>query len=1769
MNEELHLVQGLKPLPAIARPSGEINRQSAASGGRTNVAKGFNPWRRSRFAVMIAASLVASARLTAGEPVLRLESHAPLSLVTSTTFGPDGRLYVAGFDKVVRSWKHDDDKGWRPAISYRVPIGPGIAGALNDVAISDDNRWLATGGNGWFRKMSDFRDNGVLLGRNAMDADSRREVGAVYLFDREVNASAPLKHHEGPVVALSFDGQTLASLAWEFTDKQDVGEYTVALWDVPSKRLLAQTKLTGVPSPLSIRPGFIVRRLSQVENDVAVVAAFGKETVHIWRPTRAADWIAVPVGAVATCTCAGAGPTAYVGCMMLVQKKWTPTVASLSLAAESPRIADVDLLASAPPGAIVGISASRDPGTPIVGLIYRTLQGDKQDFLYVHKSEPAGKKESRHSLGRAITQNPPRISISSTGKYAAVADPGGGRFRVLAIFDDRDQGAVFGAQNGLTFPAAHAAFAEKDGDLGFAFPPKGEVRDLGPTYLDLKSGEFQHFEIAFPNTMVPWKFVSQTLPPGVAIRPILNGSALQCVTASGDRFVPMSDARITAALGLQPRPNEPILAAVALVDRLGQPELRIYNAETGEQLRRCTGHAGRITGLSSSGDGGLLLSSSEDQTLGLWNVADLFDPTGVVGAVQAIKLDDARRIVASDVPALQVGDVIVGRNANDKFQAFNSQVDFHGAAKSTRPGQMLALVAERDGQRFNVALPVVRGMDERKPLAQLYCREDGKWIAWSPFGPYDSNTDAAEEWIGWHFNPEGDAPVRFALGNQYRQQYRRPGLLRRLLQTRNLTAALDAWRRLDAEPPDPNISLAVSPLDLNRGDAWVATKPDVDVTLRITNADFPLERLAALKAAVDGEPVTLERVKPTEYRGRVSLKKPGRHALRMTADTTAPLARHFDDERELVFAPPKPTLTPSDAWVDRSKAKPQADGVWTAPNQEAADFRLQARLAADPAFGAMTSRITLNGEPVASAANLDDLRLPLRIGENRIVVSAAPRSPNEGVEECAQFVVVVRRTEPPETFAPPTIAVERVEFGKDRTPVSLSAGGSATVPSTLVRLVGRATSKENVAKLDIEDLAAPGFVANKNVPFEFETTLKPGSNRIRLLAKGASGVESRQELTFDCKPPLAKPVLALENEGRDVQWTGAPLSAKISVAFDGRGERLPFTVTLKRNGEVVAKSERMGDLADRWTVDVPIVPGENRFTVESESSWAKATGSTATIWVRRPPKLLGVSSSAVGAKPFVDLTADVDALDGWPATELVVNGRVHQDVERRQVGQANASRVVRWRLVARNVSLQQGKNDFSVSVRNAEGESTTAAVSGVVFAPPPPPKAVVTWLSPAEDGNRDRPELDLRLRIESTTPLTAASLAITGADARPLSDLKPTSAAAGRYVYEIQRPATLEPGRRALAVRVVNDGGETLTERVVNYVPRPARVNLLALEGGGARVEAKRAADGGAVFGAVNVVKQTLLGEVVFADANAPDLAAPVTLRVLVNGMQQRTVELGPAEGNVRRFRATISLNRNDANHLFAEAVGLSVDADASAQGIVGGCAAPIARQRLHFVLIGVGDKDEAKLREEALAAFEAAVEGDGSPSSGRRPAFERPRIRHAVCGYVTAPTIREAVDKLRMELVETSARQEGNDVVVFYFRGQALGEQRRLKLLTSEPDWLPRSKFDAGDLTTRFADVPGAQLLLLDVASANADEFRSLDKPFSRRNACLLGFRRPPKEAPILFSAVRAAMPKVSKLGELQQALKTGMPKGAAYDPYNYVPEPLEELALSRAEGG
>src|SRR5207302_7832864 len=139
------------------------------------------------------------------DPLLRLEADGPTSYVTALAFSPDGKmLYAAGWDKVVRVWMLDAQGRFiLDRVAYRVPLGPGLDGAINAIALSPDGTWLAVGGLGVFRGGAGFRTPGLVLPViGGLTAEMRKDQGLIYLFNTRTGAVRLMRGHRGPVLSL-------------------------------------------------------------------------------------------------------------------------------------------------------------------------------------------------------------------------------------------------------------------------------------------------------------------------------------------------------------------------------------------------------------------------------------------------------------------------------------------------------------------------------------------------------------------------------------------------------------------------------------------------------------------------------------------------------------------------------------------------------------------------------------------------------------------------------------------------------------------------------------------------------------------------------------------------------------------------------------------------------------------------------------------------------------------------------------------------------------------------------------------------------------------------------------------------------------------------------------------------------------------------------------------------------------------------------------------------------------------------------------------------------------------------------------------------------------------------------------------------------------------------------------------------------------------------------------------------------------------------------
>src|SRR5262249_22277843 len=154
--------------------------------------------------------------------------------------------------------------------------------------------------------------------------------------------------------------------------------------------------------------------------------------------------------------------------------------------------------------------------------------------------------------------------------------------------------------------------------------------------------------------------------------------------------------------------------ALAYRDEFQLPQLRLYNARTGEPVRQFTGHLAAITSLAFSADGRLLVSAAEDQTVCVWSLDGLDKVWGQRGQIRGLAVRDGKMKntvevshVAEDSPArdkLKPGEVLEELTAGDgKPQGLTSALTFYRAVWLQKPGTRVTLTLP--GQR-KVALAV-------------------------------------------------------------------------------------------------------------------------------------------------------------------------------------------------------------------------------------------------------------------------------------------------------------------------------------------------------------------------------------------------------------------------------------------------------------------------------------------------------------------------------------------------------------------------------------------------------------------------------------------------------------------------------------------------------------------------------------------------------------------------------------------------------------------------------------------------------------------------------------------------------------------------------------------------------------------------------------------------------------------------------------------------------------------------------------------------------
>ncbi|MCI0462862.1 MAG: hypothetical protein L0Z62_38435, partial [Gemmataceae bacterium] len=1402
------------------------------------------------------------------KPILRLEADGPTSNVTALAFSPDGKtLYAAGYDKVVRAWTYNARKGaFEPTAGsdYRIPIGPGLRGAINTLALSPDGKLLAVGGLGVMRQGSTFDDLGVILpAAGAITPEMRRDEGIIYVFDttrRKLDRT--LNGHSGHVQSLAFapaargKPAVLVSVA-QGRDAKDRATGEVVAWDLARGAEVARTAVAakvpdGTPSPA----------LAVVSGE-RVALAWGDGALRLWQPGKAqpidvedgpfnSTVAALPDGKhVLTGTLQGGGETAG------LLKVWNvsggqPVFANRTAQVASSRkgyfarpsgLALVRSRAGAPPDYVAVVVTEQQP---------ESAGGKRESFLELRPLGDGGTPGAVTYRVRLWGQSRiwPALAATPDGKHLAVSGSADHRILVYSVADLLKRSAT---------PQTLRSGGTSIQSVRFAQRQKGKVRQAGLVLEE--AGEkpavftFNFADGSLTEGSAGWKQENPGLGNwDVRVQRGKDGTRLTVV--QGGKQVKQFPFRrtqpVTGLAFLRPEKARKALLIVARDDQeANESLLDVFDVLTGNHLLRLSGHLSPVRALALSEDGRLLASAADDQTVCVWSLGQLDRVLGEVGGVPglAVGLDGKKRVVVLEAPAgipLQVGDVIEARIQDGKPIGLASAHAFYGELSEHKPGTSLTFrVLNKQGAARSVKLTVGQGTVENLPLFSLFLTQPapGKvrdWLGWHPTGYYESSRREVERLLGWHFNTgrPGD-PASFAQIDQYGPQARKEGLLNKLVTLGSLEKALTALQPRRVERPVPELDLRV--LEDGRevqpdkdGQLLVRTRrPEVRLFVQ-PFAPRPGDKVAWQLDGSDEQPFT---------------DPPRFNAWSATPDLPAAKGPFYKVRGIVTLEERKDS--PQQSTPVTLRYQPPAPAVQYAGSPEQTvkvkDFPLRVTL--KPGTADVGVRLTITQQTAGKKARTVhdqtykgkerevSVALALEPGENVIAVQAR----NEGAlkqyvhHETAELGVKVAYQR---VFDSPTIAVESItplpSSGATR-PVAPQAGRDLLVEAERIRIQGTITAPEPLSEAGWENPATgqkraiPDVKGLKTVKFSEVVALEPGPQKLRMHASSPCSKETVAALTVVYRPLLPRADLDAPELPGLVLYGEEPTAA---VAIEGKlhwpagrpKHRFAMSALVVVNG-VKAPAATIDEKKDTLKVKgIPLRPGQNHIEVFVEHKWGGDPGhGFLNVRYLRPPRVLEMKAPKPGERPLIDVTARVRSATPLRDDSVVVevNGEAPRGVRptlTREKGKADL-----WTVSLPGVPLPALDNVIELQLANQEAQVEQPGVLKVRYEKPAPKRPEVTILSPAPNARslRDR-ELKMRFQVRSATPLQRVEVWLGSGKPVPLVGPRP----AGEGAQEYETRLLLDWGQNEIFLEAENAGGRQRERLAVAAVQEPVVIEI-------------------------------------------------------------------------------------------------------------------------------------------------------------------------------------------------------------------------------------------------------------------------------------------------------------------------------------------------------
>jgi WD40 repeat protein len=1774
--------------------------------------------------VLLAAATARTADPVVGEraPVLRLEPGGPTAQITGMAFSPDGKtLYVAGLDKVVRVWKRDArDERFEPASAYRVPLGPGFQGALNALAVSPDGKWLATAGSGAMRLTAGFREPGLVWvpSPDALSRDMQEDQGTIYVFDTQTQAVHRLRGHRGTVWSLTFVQGTqaplLVSAAWVGKGNKTL-RCELSLWDAAAEKAVAEAPGDKLPaSSLPYGIGLAAWSTGPGKKAVRVALTDNKgQLVNAGQPIQDGQLL---MWDAASGTVKGESDGPYNCAALFLTDRKSLLTTSLVKKVWNAQFQQWDTAK----GTLTPSKAwTHGEGYSVylpLALAPVFSQGGKVEFVAtvcLAGWTEGDEKKQQYCLSLFNPANgslvheqwlwqdddadgSPVLAVGPRGRHIAVA---GNRDRIIHVFalDDLIARKRRPRQQDLRSVGEmirQVCWVTAKDQVGVLLRPADRVVDSKSGPGTVKGDKVFVFadKPRLADDLKAWKATLTDPVPDAAKKKWEGRNERSKITTS---------ALLPAGTLVANRR----LMAIAYTHG-GEAGLGLYDAETLEQVRELTGHVAAVRSLSLSKDCQRLASAAEDQTVCVWDLADipqLLAGRGTLRGVSIVDQPDKKGLRVTRVEAessaaknakLRGDEIIVGFVEKGKVRGFDTARDFYVALSERKPGSdvTLRLTGARD-----VTLTLDQAIDERKPLFSLFITRDGDWIGWSPTGPYESSGLKAEGYLGWHIGTnKADRPTTFALAKEYHKEYHQPGALRELYVTGKVQP------KPPPPPPKPRMSLFIgdpngAPLKLDAQGRFLLPRRAAVVRLQI--ADFPADLIKSVTWQLDeGAPRNF--AKPDGHEWTVNLgdaltatRAP--HLLRAVLETGGDDPHRYAEQISFRYQPRPPELLLVEA--GGQKPKP-VNGIFEIKS-EAKAFPLKLQVAPGPAGEKVEAHLIhhkKNSEDkktwtVDKPTSLEH-GLVLAAGLNLVeIVAANANAPASDDSERSRLVLRI-------DFQPEPVRVVLRELVAEGTGTAVRldtrAGDAVLVHAPRVRLKGivQTKGKPKAEWRREKDPFVPLELVKDNA-FDVAVQLKPGNQNFAFRADTADAKSERTELNvrFAPLPPaitLTEPGILYEGEHKgDVVVRGTARWPDGSAGY-------PFKTAVLVNGKEMKSAVAVVNEKDQTAeIKLPLKPGsEYNVELKLTNDWREEAASNPVLVQYRDPPLnitFGRTPEKVN-KPLIDLQASVQSRLPLRRAEASVQVGDAPPLAVREIaleGPKQEKALSAWTISLKNVPLGKGVNTIRLWAANDQGLSRQYGEIKIEYeelAQPP----IVRLLGPAAEQVQGRPYV-LKFHVESKAPLKLVEVhhgKKTYSPKQKLDALQPNA----QKLYELKEsiPVRLEPGANRLEIVAVNEGGSRRAAATVSCVVVPVRIELdkVTAAEGEQPLTLNRLTDGAFVVPDAPGPLLNVTGRVVWDDPNDPQLNDREQLvRVYANGFQQRPAELQQAKGNAERtFRAEVLLNRAEDNRIEFELPTLVRNAENRLAVTVGKCAGFKPNQWLHLLIIGAGETDEDRLVNSVLQALGAKKLAD---DHWRTEVFAHVEIYSPLISAkkdLTPAAVRMQLRRIEVQ-IQARQREGSGDIILIYFKGgESLGDQNQGHVLRMDdrPGSLAGGSMPCDDLLGFFKANRGAHLLFLDVVRETAqaggrDELTQWqDDPLGARVGVFRsGWRAPgpgtkPLEAARLDRALQDLMPRATHLRDVEYGLRDKYDKLAQRFqeigslPYFYVYPALESVIIN-----